>query len=73
MITVSLSRFKLTDAILVAFGIVRSTCSFALSILFIGEGGFRQIPITFNEIIQTTVAFRNIDEETKLVGITGNT
>lgn len=36
-------------------------------------GGVRHIPITFNEIIQTTVAFRDINGETEVVGITGNT
>jgi hypothetical protein len=70
---VIISRFKITDSRLVAFGIVGVITVFAFSIFFIGGGGVRHVPITFNEIIQTTVAFRNIDGETKVVGITGNT
>lgn len=45
---------------------------FAVLVLFVG-GGVRHVPISFNEMIQTTVAFRNIEGETKVVGITGNT
>ena len=68
-----LSGLKLTDNKLVAFGIIGVISAFAILILFVGGGGVRHVPITFNEIIQTTVAFRNIDGETKVVGITGNT
>jgi hypothetical protein len=68
-----LSRFKLTDSRLVALGIVGVIAVFAVLILIIGGGGVRHVPISFNEIIQTTVAFRNIEGETKVVGITGNT
>lgn len=68
-----ISKFKLTDARLVAFGIIGVIAVFAILILFVGGGGVRHVPITFNEIIQTTVAFRNIDGETKVVGIMGNT
>ncbi len=46
---------------------------FAILVLFVGGGGVRLVPITFNEIIQATVAFRDINGETKVVGITGNT
>ena len=68
-----LSGLKLTDNKLVAFGLIGVISAFAILILFVGGGGVRHVPITFNEIIQTTVAFRNIDGETKIVGITGNT
>ncbi|MGC1134416.1 MAG: cupredoxin domain-containing protein [Nitrososphaeraceae archaeon] len=64
---------KITDARFVTFGIVGVIAVFAILILFVGGGGVRHVPITFNEVIQTTVAFRNIDGELKVSGITGNT
>ena len=69
----SVSKIRLTDARLVTFGIIGMIAVFAILVLFVGGGGVRHVPITFKEIIQTTVAFRNIDGETKVVGITGNT
>lgn len=63
----------LTDAKFVAFGIIGVITVFAILILLVGGGGVRHVPITFNEIIQTTVAFRDIGGETRVVGITGNT
>ena len=68
-----LSRFRLTDGKFVASGIVGVIAVFAVLIFFVGGGGVRHVPITFNEIIQTTIAFRDIDGETKVVGLTGNT
>jgi len=68
-----ISRFKITDSKFTAIVIVGMITVFALSVLFIGGGGVRHVPITFDEIIQTTVAFRDIDGEVKVVGITGNT
>jgi len=70
---VIISRFKITDSKLIALTIVGVITVFALLLLFIGGGGVRHVPITFNEIIQTTVAFRNLDGDTKVIGITGNT
>jgi len=64
---------KITDTRFVAFGIVGVISVFAILILFVGEGRVRHVPITFNEVIRTTVAFREIGGETKVVGITGNT
>ncbi|HZD35923.1 MAG TPA: cupredoxin domain-containing protein [Nitrososphaeraceae archaeon] len=68
-----ISKIRLTDARLVTFGIIGMIAVFAILVLFVGGGGVRHVPITFKEIIQTTVAFRNMDGETKVVGITGNT
>jgi Cupredoxin-like domain len=69
----ALSRFRLTDSKIVAFAIIGVIAVFGILIFFVGEGGVRHVQITFKEVIQTTVAFRNIDGETKVVGITGNT
>lgn len=45
---------------------------FLLLIGFIGQGNVRQVPIFFKEHMEATVAFRNIDGETKIVGLKGN-
>lgn len=45
---------------------------FFLLIGFIGQGNVRQVPIFFKEQIEATVAFRNIDGETKIIGLKGN-
>ena len=45
---------------------------FSLLVGFIGQGNIRQVPIFFKEHMEATVAFRNIDGETKIVGLKGN-
>ena len=67
------SHFRLTEGRLVTFGIIGMIAAFAILIFFVGAGGVRHVPITFEERIETTVAFRNIDGETKIVGLKGNT
>ncbi|MGA7369073.1 MAG: hypothetical protein WBX01_08085 [Nitrososphaeraceae archaeon] len=62
-----------TEGKLVALGVIGTITAFVVALAFIGGGGVRHVPITFNEIISATVAFRDIDGETKIVGITGNT
>ena len=46
---------------------------FAILFLFVGGRRVRDSPITFNAIIQSTVAFHAIDGVTKVVEIAGNT
>jgi hypothetical protein len=67
------SHFRLTEGRLVTCGIIGMIAVFAVLIFFVGAGGVRHVPITFEERIETTVAFRNIDGETKVVGLKGNT
>ena len=45
---------------------------FSLLMGFIGQGNVRQVPIFFKEHMEATVAFRNIDGETKIIGLKGN-
>ena len=45
---------------------------FSLLIGFIGQGNVRQVPIFFKEHMEATIAFRNINGETKIVGLKGN-
>jgi hypothetical protein len=64
---------EFTEGKIVALGIIGMIAAFVIALTFIGGGGVRHVPITFNELIPATVAFRDIDGETKIVGITGNT
>lgn len=45
--------------------------SFVLFFGFIGQGGIRHVQIYLPEKIQSTISFQNIDNETKIVGISG--
>ena len=45
---------------------------FSLLMGFIGQGNVRQVPIFFKEHMEATVAFRNINGETKIIGLKGN-
>jgi hypothetical protein len=45
---------------------------FSLLITFIGQGNVRQVPIFFKEYMKATIAFTNIDGETKIIGLKGN-
>ena len=45
--------------------------SFVLFFGFIGQGGVRHVQIYLPEKIQSTISFQNIDNETKIVGISG--
>ena len=45
---------------------------FSLLVGFIGQGNVRQVPIFFKEHMEATLAFRNIDGKTKIVGLKGN-
>jgi len=45
--------------------------SFVLFFGFIGLGGVRHVPIYLSEQIHSTISFQNIDNETKIVGISG--
>lgn len=45
---------------------------FFLLIGFISQGNVRHVPIFLKEQIETTISFRNIDGETKIIGLKGN-
>ncbi|MFB5609979.1 MAG: cupredoxin domain-containing protein [Nitrosarchaeum sp.] len=44
---------------------------FILFFGFIGQGGVRHVSIYLPEKIQSTISFQNIDNETKIVGLSG--
>ena len=54
------------------FSIIGGMVFFSLLVGFIGQGNVRQVPIFFKEHMEATVDFRNIDRETKIVGLKGN-
>ena len=63
----TISKFKLTDAKRGTFEIIGVIAMFAILFLFVGGRRVRDSPITFNAIIQSTVAFHAIDGVTKVV------
>ncbi|HEU4445079.1 MAG TPA: hypothetical protein VFR94_10435 [Nitrososphaeraceae archaeon] len=67
-----LTHFKPTEGKLIVFSVIRMISAFAVLILFVVAGRVRHVPITFEGRIETTVAFRTIDNELKIVGLKGN-
>ena len=67
-----LTHIKPTEGKLIVFSVIGMIFAFAVLIIFVGGGGVRHVPITFEERIETTVAFRAIDSEIKVVGLKGN-
>lgn len=57
---------------LILIALVGGIAAFAIALVFISGGGVRQAEIFLPEKTETTVAFRNIDGEVKVVGIKGN-
>ncbi|MGD1836132.1 MAG: hypothetical protein ACPKQO_10475 [Nitrososphaeraceae archaeon] len=64
---------KIGDGKIIAFTIIGMIFVLVISLTLIGNGAVRHVPITYTEIIQTTVAFKEVKGEVKIVGITGNT
>ena len=64
-----LTHFTPTEGKLIVFSVIGMISAFAVLILFVVAGGERHVPITFEGRIETTVAFRTIDSELKIVGL----
>jgi hypothetical protein len=47
--------------------------AFALLVLYVSGGGVRHVSIFWKERIDTTVAFRNVNGELKVLGLKGST
>lgn len=62
----------LNDKRLILVGIVAGIALFGALAVFVGQGNVRHVPIFWKETIRSTVAFQNIDGETKVIGIAGN-
>lgn len=65
--------FNFTDGKIIAFSIIGMIFVLIISMILIGQGTVRHVPITFKEEIKATVAFKKIDGDIKVVGLIGNT
>lgn len=66
------SEGRISDGKLILIALVGGMAAFAIALVFISGGGVRQAEIFLPEKTESTVAFRNIDGEVKVVGIEGN-
>jgi Cupredoxin-like domain len=66
-------RPRLSEGKLVAVGIIAMIAMFALLIVFVNGGGVRHVSIFWKEKVETTIAFRNVNGELKVVGLRGTT
>ena len=57
--------------LIVPIALVAVMIGFIIFFGFIGQGGVRHVQIYLPEKIQSTVSFQSIDNETKIVGISG--
>lgn len=65
-------RITLSEGRLVTIGVVGGITALILFFVLISGGLVRHVPITWQEKIQTTIAFRTIGGELKVIGIIGN-
>lgn len=65
-------RYALTEGRLVAIGVIGALAALILFFTLISGGVVRHVPITWKEKIETTIAFKTINGELKVVGIIGN-
>ena len=65
--------FKFSEGKIIAISVIGMILVLVISIILIGQGSVRHIPITFKEVIKAIVAFKKIDGDLKVVGIIGNT
>jgi hypothetical protein len=68
-----LKGFNFSEGKIIGLIVISMVLVLVISIILIGQGSVRHVPITFKEVIKTTVAFKNIGGEVKVVGIIGNT
>lgn len=61
-----------TESKLVLIGLLISGSVFIATVFFGSGGFFRHVTIFFPEVIQATVAFKNVDGHLKIIGIKGN-
>lgn len=59
------------DKSIILFAVVIGVVSLAGMMIFIGQGNIRHVPISWQEKIEQTVAFEDIDGKVQLKGISG--
>lgn len=57
---------------IIVVGLLVSGSTFVLTIYFGSNGLFRHVNIFLPEVIQATIAFKNIDGQLKIIGVKGN-
>ncbi|HEY7696314.1 MAG TPA: cupredoxin domain-containing protein [Nitrososphaeraceae archaeon] len=70
--SVSSPQNVISEGKLVAIGLVGGIAALVLFFVLISGGLVRHVPITWQEKIETTVAFKTIDGQLKVIGIIGN-
>lgn len=65
------ARPLISDGKIVLLALVGGVVAFAIALVVISGGAVRQVDIFLPEKTYVTVAFQNIDEEVKIVGIGG--
>lgn len=59
------------DKIIIIVGLIIGVSALAGMIGFIGQGNIREVPLYYQEKVEQTVMFEEIDGKVQLVGITG--
>ena len=59
------------DKIIILIVIIAGILSLAVIIGFIGQGNIRHVEIFYPEKVEQTIAFRDVNGETKIVGLKG--
>lgn len=70
--TLNVINLRLSPGRLVAFAVIGALSTLIVLIVFVSGGLVRHVLITWQEKIETTVAFKTIAGEPKVVGIKGN-
>jgi len=65
-------EFKFSEGRIIAFSVIGMILVLVISLILIGQGAVRHVPISFKEVIKAKVAFKNIEGDLKVVGIIGN-
>lgn len=59
------------DKIIIIVGLIIGVSALAGMVGFIGQGNIREVPLYYQEKVEQTVMFEEIDGKVQLVGITG--
>lgn len=69
----AIKKYRLGEGTLVVVSVGAMIAAFALLVVFVNAGGVRHVSIFWKERIDTTVAFRNVNGELKVLGLKGTT
>jgi hypothetical protein len=69
---ISISAKNMDEGKLVAVALIGGLVALILFFVLISGGIVRHVPITWQEKIETTIAFKTVDGQLKVIGIKGN-